>query len=532
MGRYRMSRYVEKIKDNFIQNGLYQKIVWLGVHGIIIVNEIDKEILIIDPWPSYSKEAIVESVKIDQFTDWLRRSVKNGYTITGIIGTHEHYDHVADIPIILHKLYNECGLFNSIPPIYSDRGTFETIKNTYIDIFGTPKNLEGDYCSFEEVYPFVEFKLNNTHLYYDDVTQANKLDDDNYPLIAGTKLTEIEIGNYLITPYIWDHVSTFQFSDVLPGDPSGNFQRCTALFLKHRTDPEQKRLFIVGSAGEMGGGHTTDVKIETDILLQAVPHKVLLESGYDSILNGLIKYQERNITVKDRIIASHFETFVDIHVPVKAIGLLAMIFAPLLPCFPLLPVVGSGMAFAPDVVKNISCFWGDLEKEENKNRVEEYAGLAVELQSSKDNNINKIYYLNRFLIEYGFWVIVENDDGYDVHKESILDHTTSLPPVTNIWDSDYDIFITKRGAVILFKSQYLANPVTREVHNLKAKTIDFYGKTVYRESRSCNIYRMNFSNMIHFEKEEDFLEELDPAETYNGCAHCLHEHDTDSLQED
>ncbi|MHA1192788.1 MAG: hypothetical protein ACTSP9_10895 [Promethearchaeota archaeon] len=36
-------------EKNFIKNGDYQKIYWLGVNGHIIINEHDKEILLVDP---------------------------------------------------------------------------------------------------------------------------------------------------------------------------------------------------------------------------------------------------------------------------------------------------------------------------------------------------------------------------------------------------------------------------------------------------------------------------------------------------
>ncbi len=67
----------------------------------------------------------------------------------------------------------------------------------------------------------------------------------NYPLRAGTKLDDINIGKFVVTPYIWDHSSTTNNSDDWSGVKSGNYQRCTVIFLKCRSDPEQKTLFLV-----------------------------------------------------------------------------------------------------------------------------------------------------------------------------------------------------------------------------------------------------------------------------------------------
>jgi len=90
---------VKILPKNFIKNGDYQKIYWLGVCGYIIVNEHDKEILLVDPWPSYIELPNKYSPKIVQLANWLVEKVKEEkYTLVGIIGTHEHFDHIADIP--------------------------------------------------------------------------------------------------------------------------------------------------------------------------------------------------------------------------------------------------------------------------------------------------------------------------------------------------------------------------------------------------------------------------------------------------
>lgn len=528
-----------KLIENFINNGEYQKIVWLGVHGFLIINEKKKEILMIDPWPSYSKLTINHSVKIKQLIDWLFNADKNGYKLIGIIGTHEHYDHIADIPTIINNLsHDKRVLKNGFPPLYCDRGTFEEIKKRYETTFGLSIGREGP-CTFEELSLYNKILLNNTKLYYNDEIQRQKYGQEDYPLIAGTRLTDIPIDNYLITPYIWDHVSTSPYFDDLKGDPSGNYQRCTAIFINQKNeDDRDKSLFIIGSAGEMSskrtGGfvHSFGDKIETDMLIQAVPHEIVTTSNYEDILKDLVNYHEKNIKVKDMIIASHFETFVDIEVPFELIGFLVIFFGALIPFVPLGPVTGAVLAGVGDVEKNISCFYGDLEKEENKKRVRNYADLLLpNLQFKPDNKIIEIYYMNRFLIEYGFIIIEEKDDGYLVHDESILEHTNSPDPIDQIWNTEFDIFAIQGNSILLFKDRYLANPRTKEVHDLKRGFTIYNNNAIYYQVPGfrCQIHLMNFREMKHFKTSEEAFKKIEGVKFYNGCSSCMPEKDTDGI---
>ena len=356
----------------------------------------------IDPWPSYSKITIYHSIKVNQLIDWLFNADNKGYKLIGIIGTHEHYDHIADIPAIISKLRNDKGraLRNGFPPLYCDLGTFEEIKNRSLLLIGTPEDREGNVYTFEDFSSYHEIKLNGTELYYNDKIQSEKESDgeENYPLTAGTVLADITIGDYLITPYIWDHVSTSPYFDDLKGDLSGNYQRCTAIFLKqNNVNHRDKSLLIIGSAGEMSddrtGGFVRSFPsgLETDMLIQSVAHRIVTEANYDDILSDLITYHKNNIKVKDTIIASHFETFVDIDVPLELIGFLVIFFGALIPVMPLGPGAGAALVGVGDVEKKISCFYGDLEKEENKKRVYEYANLI--LSELENDPINKIYYI-------------------------------------------------------------------------------------------------------------------------------------------
>lgn len=493
----------------------------------------------IDPWPSYSKISIYHSIKVNQLIDWLFNADKNGYKLIGIIGTHEHYDHIADIPAIIFKLRNDKDrtLKNGFPSLYCDLGTFEEIKNRSIPI---PVDKEGNFCTFEVFSSYHEIKLNGTELYYNDKIQSDKEDagEENYPLTAGTRLTDITLGDYLITPYIWDHVSTSPYFDDLKGDPSGNYQRCTAIFLKQKNaDHRGKSLLIIGSAGEMSDDRTGGFVrgfpdgLETDMLIQSVAHRIVTDSNYEDVLSDLITYQKNNIKVNDMIIASHFETFVDIDVPLRLIGFLVIFFGALIPFMPLGPGAGAALIGVGDVEKKISCFYGDLEKHENKQRVIDYADLVLpELENDPDNNntINKIYYMKRFLIEYGFKIIVEEDDGYSIHDESILEHTKSLDPIKQIWNTEFSIFAIQGNSILLFKDKYLANPRTMEVHDLTKEHVNYNNNKMYYQLPGCNIHLMNFGEMKHFKTEDEAFKIIVGDKSYNGCFHCMLERDTDS----
>jgi len=81
-------------------------------------------------------------------------------------------------------------------------------------------------------------------------------------------------------------------------------------------------LFLLGSAGEMNerytGGFVNDRKIETDIMIMSMPHKVALLHTYETKLSSLVVYQLRNIKVNDKIIATHFENFINYGVRKKS----------------------------------------------------------------------------------------------------------------------------------------------------------------------------------------------------------------------
>ena len=363
---------VKKFPKNFIKNGAYQKIFWLGVNGYIIVNEHDKEILLVDPWPSYIDLPDKYSPKIVQLANWLVEKVKEEkYTLVGIIGTHEHFDHIADIPGLYYNL-NKNGI--TLPPLYSDEGTLDKIKSSWLVV--SPITDLDNIVHLEDIVQCNSLTLKGRNgLFYDDKVQSENEDNHvaNYPLRAGTKLDDINIGKFVVTPYIWDHSSTTNNSDDWSGVKSGNYQRCTVIFLKCRSDPKQKTLFLVGSAGEMNerytGGFVNDRRIETDILIMSMPHKIALLSTYEKKLSSLVVYQLRNIKVNDKIIATHFENFIN---------------------------------YGAHISK--SNYVNGIEATREQLRIKNYAiklrYFEVTREVPEKDRTKEIYYMRRFMIEY------------------------------------------------------------------------------------------------------------------------------------
>jgi len=372
-----MNKSVKLYHKNYYENGRYQKILWLGVNSFMIINEPDREIFLVDPWPSYAEETNTKTLGVELLTNWLIKAYNDGFKITGIIGTHEHFDHIADIPIIFIELFIKGIPVADLPYICADQGTLEAIEDKFVQIFktyikaGTRLHTIPDVKTLQQKY--IDFKLKGTPLYFDDEIQKEKRDsftDINiYPLIAGTKLDTVNIGKYLITPFIWDHSTSFDCFDALSGVKSGNLQRSTAFLLECENDPERKRVFIIGSAGEMSnkmtGGYVKNAKIETDVLIQAIPHELIwFTSSYREKLNAVVRYQKQNIVVNEIIIACHFENFYHL--------------------------------------KSIDSNLGDLELSHNQIRIKNY---SKKLGNSRITS-RTVYYLNRFLIEYGVTVNV------------------------------------------------------------------------------------------------------------------------------
>ena len=160
-----------------LQNGYYQQIVWLGVAGYMIVNHFDRDIVLLDPWPSYHSWWTYDIPKqnprplyqadqktfnrLQDFVNFLRFAHEDDYTISAILLSHMHFDHADDVPIILEMLsrksddYKNTTFFkdghentisikllgkpfatNDLPTVVCDFDTMVYLKTQY---FGVPR---------------------------------------------------------------------------------------------------------------------------------------------------------------------------------------------------------------------------------------------------------------------------------------------------------------------------------------------------------------------------------------------------------
>ncbi len=297
-----------------VDNGIFQKIFYLGAAGWMIINKIDKEIVLIDPWPSFSKTKKNQKKKsgkerIQKLAVWLRENVAQQYRITGILAGHEHYDHIDDIPLILSMLIDDT--IAGAPPVSP-----EQLPCIYCDC-GSREKLE------EHKFPYMKFceiMDGDTRLFYDDtkIKKLVKKKTSGYPLTAGKAANTIKIGKFEVTPYIWDHSNTVMSNTTFFITPlAGHYQRTSAFIIRRVRDEnateEPKTTFIIGSGGEMHSKYTSnvcDTRIDSDLLLQAVAAKAITNIfTYKKHLSKMVEYQIRNINA-ERIISSHFENFV------------------------------------------------------------------------------------------------------------------------------------------------------------------------------------------------------------------------------
>lgn len=303
-----MAGFNRYIGSDILDNGKHQKIVWLGVNGYVIINKPDKEILMVDPLPSYGKSGSSHRKRLRNLVKWLRQQVAAGYALTGMLIGHEHWDHCEDVVSIIKLLSDErddlgppCPV-GKLPVAFCDTGAMLVLAKARKDAELTVQ----------------DFKLaDGTPLYYDDTKQEHLSQNpqfrSHYPLTAGTPLNSLNIGAFKVTPYIWDHASTIPSDAASLGTGlAGSYQRQSAFLIQ---SPDGTKLFLNGSAGEMSargtGNNVNSVKIETDTLIQAVTQKGILPSAtYTRRVREVVAYQAQNFTVHDKIIATHFEDFI------------------------------------------------------------------------------------------------------------------------------------------------------------------------------------------------------------------------------
>lgn len=120
---------LKKEFNGCLWNGDYQQILWLGVGGFVVVNHVDREIVLVDPWPTVCSPWVgkIPFVKdrplrnssgrakgrISELAGFLRRSRKSGYVLSSILLSHMHFDHTDDVPLLLELLAAPAGPYRS-----------------------------------------------------------------------------------------------------------------------------------------------------------------------------------------------------------------------------------------------------------------------------------------------------------------------------------------------------------------------------------------------------------------------------------
>lgn len=167
------------------------------------------------------------------------------------------------------------------------------------------------------------YYTDGTNKYLSDAKSADKCPD------AGTRLKPVTIGSFLVEPYVWDHMNTGSpwqtDKDVNDNHVAGSYERISVFLIRHKQAQNAKRTLVIGSSGEMGliesafsdedysKGYLESLnpKIETDLLIQSVQGKYKwFLADFTEQVKSSWRYILANIKVKDAIIFSHWESYV------------------------------------------------------------------------------------------------------------------------------------------------------------------------------------------------------------------------------
>ena len=424
------------------RNGRYQHLMFLGICGFIICNHCDKEILLVDPWPTHfsywsrvnwlqevitvgrearrnldeeTGRAAEARERIADLATFLRSAVQQEYKLSGILISHMHFDHAEDIILLLellaaregydpeghplrdmlhdYRYRNHDGLefylsgppvpVDQLPKICSDYDSmiyFLTyhfhVPYSDIDIHGnddvsvatgsgahqeqrywlgnrdlkarldwlqgrrrrrqreeneteTWRAVRERYAGADQIPSstgvvdndrWYEINIAGGRLHYDD-NYNNSLENEAARRKAGEQCTFFTLDNFMITPYVWDHMNTGVWKTRRPCQDeqgAGFLQRMTAYLISHRSPniTGAKRTFIIGSMGAMSRRFTQALSasfpsIQCDLLILAVTKlHPLINMWYHQERDDFLHSVTEAVDVRDAVILTHFEEFV------------------------------------------------------------------------------------------------------------------------------------------------------------------------------------------------------------------------------
>jgi len=171
----------------WIRNGYYQHLINIGTCGLVVCNHCDREIMLVDPWPTCHSEWIghisslvdprplnddsrAGKTQIAQLASFLRNSVARGYNLTGILVSHMHFDHADDIILLLELLAADEN--NQL-----SRNTFIDHHSRRYQLMGNPipaDALPPIYCDYDTIFYLVTFHL---HAPYTEIIRSPEQQD-------------------------------------------------------------------------------------------------------------------------------------------------------------------------------------------------------------------------------------------------------------------------------------------------------------------------------------------------------------------
>lgn len=312
--------------------------------------------------------------RVANLASFLRTAVEQEYSLKGILLSHMHFDHADDIPILLELLAAKTVDWGSytdhlgrqfllsgkpveeadFPPIICDYdsqiylktyGFYVHYDNLNIDggadaYFGGNEKLrqrldiqqqtgydqknttswkiiKNHYVNQGEAWKEIR-DVNLRRLRYNDSFNNHLANSERCP--AGQICTDIELGNFKVTPYTWDHMNVGAFNEFqneISEQSSGHLERTTVFNVESaKGKGKGRKTCFVGSSGEMRWDFTGPIatglkNIETDVLVHALvrrrPHTLTdFTKHIDAYLGSMLLY----FHVRKAVIFTHWEEYI------------------------------------------------------------------------------------------------------------------------------------------------------------------------------------------------------------------------------